>query len=87
MPFISVTFNKLFSDHSNKTFDAFSKDAITRLIQLAITYGVLSSGYLAVSTLFKMKNKSAKKISSNDSPSIEPCGKLSLTKIYKFYLP
>ena len=39
----SLVFNKSFSNHSNKAFDTFSKDAITPLISPAITYGVLSS--------------------------------------------
>ena len=41
--FSALLFNKLFSNHSNKAFDAFSKDVITLLMSSAITYGVLSS--------------------------------------------
>ena len=41
--FSALLFSKLFSNHSNKAFDAFSKDAITLLMSSAITYGVLSS--------------------------------------------
>ena len=41
--FSALIFNKLFSNHSNKAFDAFSKDGITLLMSSAITYGVLSS--------------------------------------------
>ena len=35
--------NKLFSNHSDRAFNSFSKDAITPLISSALTYGVLSS--------------------------------------------
>ena len=37
----ALPFNKLFSNHSNRAFDAFSKDAITPLMSSAMTYGVL----------------------------------------------
>ena len=39
----ALLFNKLFWNHSSKTFDAFSKDAIIPLMSSAIPYGVLSS--------------------------------------------
>ena len=37
----ALLYNKLFSNHSNKAFDAFSKDAIITLMSPAITYGIL----------------------------------------------
>ena len=39
----ALLFNKLFSNHSDKAFDAFSKDAYTALASSAKTYTVLSS--------------------------------------------
>ena len=39
----ALPFNKLFSNYSNKTFDAFSKDVITPLMSSAITCGVVLS--------------------------------------------
>ena len=34
----ALLFNKLFSNHSNKAFDAFSKDPVTPLMSSTITY-------------------------------------------------
>ena len=39
----ALLFNKLFSNHSNKAFDAFSKDVITTLMSSATIYEALSS--------------------------------------------
>ena len=66
----ALLFNKLFSNHSNKTFDVFYKDAVTPLISSAKTYRVLSFAKFTISTSFKMKNKSAKKILNNNEPKL-----------------
>ena len=60
--------------HSNKALNVFSEDVIAPLISLATTYLVLSFSQLAISTLFKIKRKSAKKMLKNNGISIEPSG-------------
>ena len=69
--FSALLFNKLFSNYSNKCFDAFSKDAITPKMSSAMPYGVLSSAWCAILASLKMKNKYG---INNNGPSVEHCG-------------
>ena len=61
----------LLSNQANKDFEAYSNEAIKPYILLAVTYGVLSLAYFAISMLFTMKNKSARKNLHNRVPSTD----------------
>ena len=53
---------RLFSNQVNKDFVAFSSGTIKLSISIAEAYGVSSSTNLAMSMLFRVKNKSARKM-------------------------
>ena len=59
---LALLLMRLFSNQVNKDFVAFSSGTIKLSISIAEAYGVSSSTNLAMSMLFRVKNKSARKM-------------------------
>ena len=65
---------RLVSNKVNKDFETFSNEATKLSISSIVAYGVLSSAQFAISMLFAMKNKSARKMLNKRGPIIDPWG-------------